>query len=673
MPELDKKVTEIFAGKVVRKDLVRQVKVGANVPTYVLEYLLGKYCATDDPVAVEAGLRLVHNTLTDHIIRPDEAMKAQSRVKERGQQRYIDKVLVRLDGAKYWAEVVNFGHRYIHVPDTFVRRYERLLEGGVWAQVDIEFRGEEEVGGKTRPFFITDLKPIQVASFSLENYCIARRELTTDEWLDLLIRSIGFEPSHFSRRVKLLMLMRLVPMIQRNFNLIELGPRGTGKSFVYRDLSPYAILISGGKTTVANLFYNMSTRRVGLVGMWDVVAFDEVAGIRFSDKTAIQILKDYMESGSFSRGREELVAEASIVFNGNINQPVDVLVRSSTLFQPLPEEMQDMALIDRLHFYLPGWEMPKMHNEFFTDHYGFVVDYLAEAVRELRRRNYTEAFDRYFSLGSHLSTRDARAVRRTVSGLVKLLHPDGDASREEVQEYLELALEGRRRVKEQLKKMGAFEYYQTSFSYIDTEAMQEHFVGVPEEGGQRLISQDPMPPGSVYTAAITDSGTVALHRIEISRMSGSGKLRVTGKPDRAMKESILTAFDYIKANKTRLGIERDIDSYDFHVQIVDLMHSKEGSQGGVAFFVALYSLLRDKPVQASLVVLGEMTIQGNILPVRSLVEPLQVTMDNGAKRVLIPVGNRRHFIEIPPDMLERVDMIFYSEPLAAALKALGMG
>jgi len=673
MPELDRKVTELFAGKVVRKDLVRQVKVGANVPTYVLEYLLGKYCATDDPVAVEAGLRLVHNNLADHIIRPDEAMKAQSRVKERGQQRYIDKVLVRLDGTKYWAEVVNFGHRFAHIPDTFVRRYERLLEGGVWTQVDIEFRGEEEVGGKTRPFFITDLKPIQVAAFSLEDYCAARRELTTDEWLDLLIRSIGFEPSFFDQRLKLLMLMRLVPMVQRNFNLIELGPRGTGKSYVYRDLSPYAILISGGKTTVANLFYNMSTRRVGLVGMWDVVAFDEVAGISFHDKTAIQILKDYMESGSFSRGREELVAEASMVFNGNINQPVDVLVRSSTLFQPLPEEMQDMALIDRLHFYLPGWEMPKMRNEFFTDHYGFVVDYLAEAVRELRRRSYTEAFDLHFSLGSHLNTRDARAVRRTVSGLIKLLHPDGDASREEIQEYLELALEGRRRVKEQLKKMGAFEYYQTSFSYIDTQAMQEHFVGVPEEGGQQLISQDPMPPGSVYTAAITDSDKVALHRVEVSRMSGSGKLRVTGSPDRAMKESILTAFDFIKANKTRLGIERDIDSYDFHVQIVDLMHSKEGSQGGVAFFVALYSLLRERQAQAGLVVLGEMTIQGNILPVRSLVEPLQVIMDNGAKRVLIPVGNRRHFMEVPPDMLERVDMIFYSEPLAAALKALGMG
>lgn len=369
-----------------------------------------------------------------------------------------------------------------------------------------------------------------------------------------------------------------------------------------------------------------------------------------------------------------------MVFAGNINQPVDVLVRTGTLFQPLPEEMQDMALIDRLHFYLPGWDMPKMHNALFTDHYGFVVDYLAEALRELRRRNYTEAFDRHFSLGGHLNTRDAKAVRRTVSGLVKLLHPAGDPTREEVREYLELALEGRRRVKEQLKKMGAFEYYQTSFSYFDTETMQETFVGVPEEGGQHLISQDPMPPGSVYTAALTDSDTVALHRIEISRMSGSGRLRVTGNPDRAMKESIVTAFDYIKANKLRLGIERDVDSYDFHVQIVDLrspasagMQSKEGSQGGVAFFVALYSLLREKPVQAGLVVLGEMTIQGNVLPVRSLLEPLQVIMDNGARRVLVPVSNRRQLLEIPPDILERVDPIFYSEPLAAALKALGLG
>ncbi len=596
LDSLDRKANDSFPGRVVRKDLVRQVKVGANVPVYVLEYLLGKYCATDDPVAVEAGLRLVNTTLADNIIRPDEAMKAQSRVKERGSQRYIDKVLVRLDGNKYWAEVVNFGHTFVHIPDTFVRQYERLLEGGVWAQVDVEFRGEEEVGGRVRPFFITDLRPIQMATFSLDDYIAGRRTFSTDEWLDVLIRTMGFEPAQFSRRAKLLFIMRLVPMVQRNFNLIELGPRGTGKSFVYRDLSPYSILVSGGKTTVANLFYNMSTRKVGLVGMWDVVAFDEVAGIQFSDKTAIQILKDFMESGSFSRGREELVAEASMVFAGNINQPVEVLVRTSTLFRPLPEDMQDMALIDRLHFYLPGWEMPKMRNEFFTDHYGFVVDYLAEAMRDLRRRSYTEAIDRHFSLGSHLNTRDAKAVRRTVSGLVKLLHPAGDPEKDELREYLELALEGRRRVKEQLKKMGSFEYYQISFSFFDTETMQEHYVGVPEEGGRQLISPDPMPPGSVYTAALTDNDTVALHRIEVSRMGGGGRLRVTGSPDRAMKESIVTAFDFIRANKNRLGIERDIDSYDYHVQIVDLMQSKEGSQGGVAFFIALYSLLRDKAI-----------------------------------------------------------------------------
>jgi len=669
---LDRKANAVFGGKVVRKDLVRKVKVGANVPVYVLEYLLGKYCATDDPQAVEVGLRLVNDTLADNFVRPDEAMKAQSRVKEQGRHRFIDKVKVRLDETKYWAELVNFGHRYVHVPDHFVRKYERLLEGGVWAQVGMEYIPDEAASGRVRPFFITELEPIQLATFNLERYKDGRREFTTEEWVDLLVRSVGLEPAGMSRRLKLLLLARLIPMAERNYNFIELGPRGTGKSFVYREVTPYAILISGGKTTVATLFYNLATGRIGLVGLWDVVAFDEVAGIRFSDRTAIQIMKDYMEAGSFSRGREELIAEASMVFIGNINIAVDVLVRTGHLFQPMPEDMQDMALIDRLHFYLPGWEIPKLAQDAFTDHYGFVVDYLAEALRELRKQNFAEAIDRHFSLGSHLNARDAKAVRKTVAGFLKLLHPGFEFTRDELREYLELALEGRRRVKEQLKKMGAFEYYRTSFSYIEHETMQEHFVGVPEEGGRDLISPDPLPPGSVYAAALTAGDKVALHRIEVNRMAGSGKLRITGRLERTTKDSIITAFDHARSRKRDLGIEAEVEGYDFHVQVVDLMGSGEGSKLGVAFFVALYSLLKDKPVLPALIILGDMTIQGNVVPVRSLTEPLQVAMDNGARRVLVPIGNKRQFLEVPADVIEKVDPIFYGDPLTAALKGLGM-
>lgn len=674
MPELDQKLNAAFAGKVVRKDLVRKVKVGANVPVYVLEYLLGKYCATDDQAAIDLGLRVVNNTLADNFVRPDESMKAQSRVKEKGKHTFIDKVRVRLLDSedKYWAELINFGHKYVHIPDHFIRKYPRLLEGGVWALIDMEYIADESRRGMIRPFFITGLKPIQLAAFSLDEYRQGRQSFSTGEWIDILVRSTGLETTYFNHRLKLLFLTRLIPMVERNYNFIELGPRGTGKSFVYREVSPYSILISGGKTTVANLFYNMATGKMGLVGLWDVVAFDEVAGIKFQDNTAVQILKDYMESGSFSRGKEELVADASMVFVGNINQPVEVLARTSHLFQPLPEDMQDMALIDRFHFYLPGWETLKMSGEYFTNHYGFVVDYLAEALRELRKHNFTEIIDRHFSLGSHLNARDAKAVRKTVAGLVKLLHPNGDITKEELQDYLELATEGRRRVKEQLKKMGAFEYYQTSFSYFDNETRQEFFVGVPEEGGRDLISADPLAPGCVYTAALTDSEKVALHRIEVSRMTGTGKLKITGTTDRPMKESITTAFDYIRVNKRILGIEKDLVSYDFHVQVVDLMSSKEGSEAGVAFFVALYSSLKEKPVQPGLVVLGEMTIQGNVRPLRSLVEALQMVMENGAKQVLIPLENKQHLLEVPGDIIEKVDALFYSDPITAAFKALGL-
>jgi ATP-dependent Lon protease len=670
--ELDRKAADVFAGKVVRKDLVRRVKVGANAPNYVLEFLLGKYCATDDPEAVEMGLEVVNDTLARSVIRPDEAAKAQSRLRDQGPQTFIDKVKVRLVESedKYWAELTNFGNQFVHIPEAAVRRYERLLEGGMWAEVRMEYVADEASNGKIRPFFIREIKPIQLAGFDLEEYREGRRQFTTPEWIDLLLRTIGMEASAFEPRLKLLYLLRLVPLVQTNYNLIELGPRGTGKSFVYREQSPYAILVSGGKTTVPNLFYNMATSRIGLVGLWDTIAFDEVAGIKFDDTTAVQILKDFMESGSFSRGREEINAEASMVFAGNINQPVDVLVRTRHLFVPLPAAMQDMALIDRFHAYLPGWEVPKSQTHHFTDHYGFVIDYLAEAMHDMRRLNLTDVIDPHFRLGAHLNTRDAKAVRKTVAGLLKLIHPDGGQTKEELAGYLEFAIELRRRVKEQLKKMGAFEYAQTSFSYIDRDSGQEIPVGVPEEGGRSLIGTEPLPPGAVYAAAY-DGEQVALQRIEVARTPGSGKLRIMGAPGKATRESILAAYEYLKGARQALGIERDISSQDFHVQVVDLLAHHDNAPAGVAFLVALESALRDEPVAQGVVVMGEMSLQGNVSRVQSLAEPMQVAMDNGARMVLVPTANLRDLAQVPADVVERVTPVFFSDPQQAAAKARG--
>ena len=529
MPELDRKANDIFGGKVVRKDLVRKVKVGANVPVFVLEYLLGKYCATSDPAAVEAGLRLVNMTLVDNFVRPDEANKVQSRVREKGKHTLIDKVKVNYlsDEDKYWAELVNFGHRYVHIPENYVRQYDRLLMGGVWSQVEITHQYDEEAKGRRSPFWITDLKPIQLASFELKDYQDRRREFRADEWVDLLVRSIGLDPAHFERRLKLLFLTRLIPLCESNFNLIELGPRGTGKSYAYQEISPYVILMTG-PTTVANLFFNMATGRMGLVGLWDAVAFDEVADLQKMNREVVTTLKTYCESGMFARGKEPLERRASIALFGNTNQPVEVMVRSSHLFVPLPDVIrEDWAFLDRLHFYLPGWEVPKMRTEFFTDHYGFVVDYLAEALRELRRQNYTEMLDHHFSLGVHLNARDVKAVRKTASGLIKLVYPHREVTKEEMAEVLDIALEGRRRVKEQLKKMGSFEFHRTSFSYIDNETREERFVGVPEEGGRDLISSDPLAPGSVYTASVDNEGKVGLYRLEVGCSAGTGKLKLS--------------------------------------------------------------------------------------------------------------------------------------------------
>ena len=667
----DDKLARVFDGKVVRKDLVRKVKVGANVPVFVLEFLLGKYCASSDETAIQMGLQVANDTLASNYIRPDEAMKAQSRVKEEGKHTFLDKVKVRLTGSEYWAECVNFGDQHVHVADQDVRDFDRLLTGGVWAQVDMRFEYDEENKGK-HPFWIDRLSPIQIASFDLDEYRACRGEFTANEWIDVVLRTMGYEPAEMERRLKFLFLTRLIPLADRNFNLIELGPRETGKSYAVQEISPYGALLTG-PTTVANMFGHMNGKVKGMVSIWDVVAFDEVADLQKMPKEVITTLKTYCESGSFQRGKESDSGEAGIAMFGNTNQPIDVMVQTGHLFAPMPDVIRDdMAFIDRIHYYLPGWEVPKMRPALFTNHYGFVVDYFAEALRALRKHNFTEVIDKHFSLGAHLKARDRKAVRKTVSGLMKILYPQGEVTKEQLTELVEFAMEGRRRVKEQLKKMGSFEYYQTSFSYRDEETGEERFVGGPEQGGRELVAADPLAPGSVYTGSISPDGTVGLYRLEVTITGGTGKLKLAGGVSGPMKDSISRAFSYLQSKKIDLGVGKEVDSSDFHVEAIDLLNNRVQAEIGVAFFVAAFSALRHSPVTAATLILGDMSIQGNLKEVRSLTEPLQLAMDNGVKKAIIPIENKRHFLEVSGDIIEHVDPVFYGDPKAAAFKALGM-
>jgi ATP-dependent Lon protease len=670
MPELDALdhlLTRAYAGKVVRKDLLHQIKGGENVPSYVLEYLLGRYCATDDPEEIRLGIEAVKDTLRSNYFRHDEANRAQSLVEQHGRHRFIDRVEVRFlpSESKYWAAMDNFSYNRIHVNQRFYRQYERLLEGGIWAIVDLEYRqnGEDEdERGRGSPFHVSDMRPIQLARFDFDEYCEARREFTTEQWMDVLLRSIGLEPASMGRRLKLLLLSRLIPFVEKNYNFIELGPRGTGKSYVFSEMSPYCILISGGKASSANLFYNNARRQVGLVGHWDVVAFDEVGGMKVQDPDTIQIMKDYMANGRFSRGVTQVLADASFVFVGNLNQSVETLVQnaSTDLFQPLPKEF-DLAVIDRLHFYLPGWEIPKNSKDILTTHYGFVTDYLAEAFRELRRQNRYDTVERHFRFGSHVEGRDATAARRTVSGLLKLLHPEGGFEPDELREYLELALEGRRRIKEQLKKRGSFEFYKTSFSYIDLADEVERTVGVPEQGGKGAISPDPLPPGSVYTGAVDDQGRLALYRLEVTLTPGTGRLRTPAGLETGLKESLNRAWTYLQAVKERMGLAPALAQKDVVAEAIDISGGRAECACGVAFLAAMLSAATERRVQAATVVLGDLTIQGNVKALPSVTEVLQLALENGAMRVLLPTGNRAQFTSLPEDVIEKLDIIFYSD------------
>jgi ATP-dependent Lon protease len=676
LDNIDQKAAETFPGLVVRKDLLRRVRSAYSVPMFVIEFLLGRYCASTDPQVIEEGLEFVRDTLRSKYVKPDERELVKARIKQQTTFEIIDKVKVRLVEThdKYWAELANINLDYVNVEDSEIRRHERLVHGGIWAEVTLRYDDTYVFKNQNRPFFIDRLKPIQVSNLSIGNYREARARFSRDEWVIFLLRSLGLEANHpyFTARRKLLLLSRLIPLIEKNYNLIELGPRGTGKSFVYQQVSPYCHLVSGGQTTVAQMFVNLASGAKGLVCLWDTVAFDEAAGVRFPDKNGINIMKGYMEDGNFSRGAEMITAEGSVVFLGNLDGDIETIIRTSNLFYPMPEEM-DAAFFDRLHFYLPGWELQKTRDEYYTDHFGLVSDYFAEVIRNLRKESYTDVVERYFRFGTHLTGRDQKAVRKTVSGLIKLLHPDGQVTKDEVEEYMILAMEMRRRVKEQLKKIAGVEYWDVNFSYIDQEKREEKFVGVPEMGGGQIILPGTMAPGSIYTIGRdVDSGKLALFLLQTQIGPGSGRFITLGNLSKTMKEGIKTAEAYLKANIKNLGITRDFKSYDFSVQAINLSQAKEGAETAVAFFVSIVSALLEKSARDQLVVLGEMSVQGLLLKVSNLTERLQLALESGAKQVLVPSENKRDLADVPDEVLNKLQVIFYTDPTNAAVRAMGL-
>ena len=671
-PSLDDLLNAHFAGRVVRKDLTQMVKEGANVPVYVLEYLLGNYCASNDPVVIEDGLATVKRILTENYVRPDEAEKVKSTIRERGSLKVIDKVTVRLNEKRdvYEALLSNLGTKGVEIGRETVRKYEKLLAGGIWSIITMHYFYEE--GQKGSPFIIDALNPIQMPNMDMDELFAGRRQFTEAQWIDVLLRSCGYEPTQFDERTKWHLLCRLVPLVENNYNVCELGPRGTGKSHIYKEISPNSILVSGGQTTVANLFYNLASRTVGLVGLWDVVAFDEVAGISFKDNAGVQIMKDYMASGSFARGRDQVNADASMVFVGNINQPVDTLVKTSHLLAPFPEAMIDAAFFDRFHAYIPGWEIPKMRPEFFTGQYGLIVDYLAAFLREMRKRNFGDAIQKHFKPGRDLNQRDTIAVRHTVSGLLKLLYPNERYDRETVRRCLEYALETRRRVKEQLKKIGGMEFYDVHFSYSDLETMEERFISVPEQGGGALIPDGPLNPGVLHTIATAGSGHLGVYRIETQVTAGNGKLTLSGVgSNAAAKESIKVGFDYFKANAASVSASVKPADHNFHLHVVELQNTGPTTALTLATFVALCSGILGKPVQSQMVVLGSMSLGGSSIPVENLAGSLQAAFDAGAKRILLPMASVGDIPTIPGELFAKFQTSFYSDPRDAAFKSLG--
>ena len=665
--DLDNKLLDNFRGFVVKKDLVRSVKVGANVPVFVLEYLIANSCSTDDEEKIKQGMANVKKILADHYVNPEESNLIQSRIREKGTYKIIDKISVKLDTKKdvYWAHLQNSNIKDGVISDEMVSAHDKMLLGGIWAIIDVEYDAYSKEGTNMHPFLIQDIKPIQLSSFDNSRLIEKRKEFSNEEWLNIILRSNGFEPDAegMTHRVKMLLLSRLIPMVESNFNFIELGPRSTGKSFVFKELTPYAVLISGGQGTVAKLFVHGGTGKVGAVGQWDTICFDEATDKLFKDRDAVPLMKDYMESGSFSRAGAggEITGSASIVLNGNINQPVETVLQTSNLFSPLSDEVNtDTAFLDRIHFYLPGWEMIKFAPKHFTNSFGFSTDYYSECLKSFRKYTYTDALEEYFTLGSHLKQRDTKPVKKTVSGLIKLMHPDGEFTKEDVREYLVFAIEMRRRVKEQLKRIGGMEFWDTNFSYIDKETQEEHFVGLPEEKGSHLIENTPLQPGVCYTST-SDGEHLALVRIEVVTSSGSGKLNITGISNTKVKEDIKNTYQYIKANEnTILNEQHSLRSFDISVQITNILGSNISSGLGSAVYIAILSSIYKKNLKPGLAVLGNISVGGAIERSTNFSDKITMLSENGAKTVVVPMDNLTELANVPAAVLGNTDVPFYS-------------
>lgn len=682
LDELDKKLAEAFPGRIVRKDLVKKLKVGFNVPVYVLEYLLGKYCSTTNEEEIKLGLEQVKSAISERIVKGDQSELIKARLQRSGSLKLIDLVTVIFDekvqGGKFWAKLATCGLDSIHIDHDIVHKHERLLTGGVWANVELVYDDSLGSDGSIRPFVIKKLSPIQIASATFEEFNQGRSKFTRDEWIDVLLRSMGYEPTNpdITLRRKLLFLLRLVPMVERNYNLIELGPRGTGKSHIYREISPYVILLSGGQGSVPDLFgWKNRKDKPGLVLKFDTVAFDEVAGSNFKSEKDKQMFKGYMEQRSFPRGDDKgtLSADAGIVFNGNMDGDVETTARISHLFNALPETVRnDMAFHDRWSAYLPGWEIPKMQPDYFTTHMGFIADYLAEIFHsELRRRNYTDSYERFFALGSHVEERDRKAIARTTSGLIKLIHPDGHCEEKEIEEYLTFSIELRRRVKEQLKRMGGIEYSKVNLSYINKRTGDETFVPCKELGTIQMIPEGSLMPGDLFTVGYDPAeGRYSLYRIQVSATPGNSRLNVVGNAGKGIKESARMAYDYLKVNSKKIGIDHDIASFDINIQVMSLMQGKDANDLGVAFYISLISAILGRRVSGGLVVLGQMSLHGVLSRVEGLGDKLRIAMDAGAKRVMIPTENRSDFAHIPAEVIDKLQIEFYSDPVQAAFKAL---